>query len=69
MENVNKLTKENDIMDKKVVELSAKIREFERQKLKHIENENKLANLYELGVIDSAGDFIPFHPNEGDDMS
>ena len=56
-------------MDKKVVELSAKIREFEKQKLKHIENENKLANLYEFGVIDSAGDFIPFHPNEGDDMS
>ena len=33
-----------------------------------IENENKFAKLYELGIIDSAGDYILFTPVEREDM-
>ena len=49
------LNKENeDIIDN----LKKKIEEFEDEKLDYLDNRSKLAKLYDLGVIDSAGNVI-----------
>ena len=69
MQDLTKLTKDNALMDQKIFNLLSKIKEFEKQNLKMIENENKFAKLYELGIIDSNHDYVPFHPNEGEDIS
>ena len=40
------------------------IKEFEAEKIVYFETQEKFYKFYHLGVIDSAGDFIPYHPDE-----
>ena len=34
----------------------------------YLEDESRLAKLYEMGVIDSKGYYMPYHPDDHDDM-
>ena len=68
LKDLAKLTKENSIMDQKIFSLSSKIKEFEEQNIRMIENKYKLVKLYELEIINSAGDYISFTQDERENM-
>ena len=53
---------------KAIDELKEQIEKFESLKVKFIEDEDKLHRLYEMGIIDSAGDFIPYKSDDETDM-
>ena len=36
--------------------------------MKYLDNEAKLQKLFDMGVIDSQGDFIPYKPDDEDEM-
>ena len=44
------------------------ISKFEHERLELMENQDKLAKLYQMGVIDSKGDPLPFQEDSNDDM-
>ena len=44
--------------------MEKQIKEFEAEKIVYFETQEKLDKLYQLGVIDSGGDYIPFNPDE-----
>ena len=43
---------------------------FENVKIKYIEDEDKLHKLFDMGIIDNEGEYIPYRPGdeEEDDM-
>ena len=44
------------------------IEKFQQEKLNYAEDMDKLAKLYEMGIIDNKGDPIPFQSDLQDDM-
>ena len=66
--NYNELEKDSKKKDKTIRDLIEKVVQFEEVKLKWDESQEKLGKLYELGVIDSQGDYIPIPPEDRDDM-
>ena len=44
------------------------IQKFELERWEFIKDQEKLARLYELGVIDSKGEPVPFNPSDEDDI-
>ena len=44
--------------------MEKEIKEFETEKIVYFEAQNRLDKLYNLGVIDSAGEYIAYHPDE-----
>ena len=36
--------------------------------MKYLENEDKLQKLFDMGVIDNEGEFIPYKPDDEDEM-
>ena len=49
-------------------ELKLQVEKFEKLKMDYLEDESRLAKLYEMGVIDSKGDYMPNSPDDHDDM-
>ena len=63
-----RLRKENEAKDEAVHNLKIKLQEFEQQREELLENQDKLARLYEMRIIDSKGDYIPYKPEDNDKM-
>ena len=61
---VHSLENQLDRKDKVIKKMEDQIKEFEAEKIIYFETQEKLDKLYHLGVIDNAGDFIPYHPDE-----
>ena len=61
---VHSLKIQLDRKDKVIKKMEDQIKEFEAEKIVYFEIQEKFDKLYHLGVIDSAGDFIPYHPDE-----
>ena len=53
----------------KIKSLISKVEKFEIERIKMLEDHEKLAKLYEMGVIDDHGDYVPSFIHESDDMS
>ena len=54
--------------DQIIENLKGMIEKFQQEKLNYEEDMDKFAKLYEMGIIDSKGDPIPFQPDLEDDM-
>ena len=54
--------------DKTIEELKDLVNKFKNERLGFVEDQKKLSKLYEMGVIDSQGDLIPFLPEVEDEM-
>ena len=54
--------------DRAIENLNKQIAKFESLKMKYLENEAKLQKLFDMGVIDSQGDFIPYKHDDEDEM-
>ena len=67
-EKVELLSKQNKQKEQTIEKLKEMIQKFELERLELIEDQDKLARLYELGVIDSKGESVPFNPSDEDDM-
>ena len=52
------LKKKSTADNRTIMNLKDKLKEFQEQHLENQENRDKLARLYELGIIDSEGDYI-----------
>ena len=50
--------------DKAIEQLKEQIEKFESLKMKYLDNEDKLHKLYEMGVIDNDGEYIPYKPDD-----
>ena len=50
--------------DKAIEKLKEQIAIFEKLKMKYLENEDKLQKLFDMGVIDNEGEYIPYKPDE-----
>ena len=59
---------ENEAKVEAVHNLKMKLQEFEQQSVELLENQDKLARLYEIGIIDSKGDYIIYKPEDNDKM-
>ena len=68
-EYANELKEANIKKDELIADLKAKIDKFEEERLDFLEDKNKLAILYDLRVIDSNGDPLPFNPNDEEEIS
>ena len=44
--------------------MEKEIKQFEAEKIIYFESQQKLDKLYHLGVIDSAGEYMAYHPDE-----
>ena len=64
----NELKRANKEKEKAIEELKDQIEEFEKLKMNYFEDRSKLSKLYEMGVIDSKGDYVPYHPDDHEDM-
>ena len=53
----------NEQKDQTIEKLKGMIEKFHQEKLNYAEDMDKLAKLYEMGIIDSKGDSIPFQPD------
>ena len=62
------LKKDNEAKTEAVRNLKMKLQDIEHQRLELLESQDKLARLYEMGVIDSKGYYIPYKPDEPDKM-
>ena len=58
----------NEQKDQTIEKLKRMIEKFQQEKLNYAEDMDKLAKLYDIGIIDSKGDPIPFQPDQVDDM-
>ena len=47
-----------------IEDLISKVNQFESERIKLLEDQSKLAKLYEMGVIDDHGDPLPFDQRE-----
>ena len=54
--------------DKAIDKLKEQIAKFESLKMKYLENEGKLHKLFDMGVIDSQGEYISYRPGDEDEM-
>ena len=54
--------------DKAIEKLKEQITNFEKLKMKYLENDDKLQKLFDMGVIDNEGEYIPYKPNDEDEM-
>ena len=54
--------------DKAIEKLKEQITNFEKLKMKYLENEDKLQKLFDMGVIDNEGEYIPYKPDDEDEM-
>ena len=52
-----------DRKDKVIKKIEDQIKEFKDEKIVYFKTQLKFDKLYHLGVIDSAGDFILYHPD------
>ena len=55
--------------DKAIDKSKEQIAKFESLKMKYLENEDKLHKLFNMGVIDSQGEYIPYRPGDEDEMN
>ena len=64
------LEKDNHSKDKVIEMLREEVKHFDQQKEQLLKGEEKLAKLYTLGLIDSAGDVIQATPpgSDSDEM-
>ena len=63
----SELLKASNEKDKLILELKRKIQQFESEKLELLDDREKLAKLYELGLIDSAGEPLYVDPPDDHD--
>ena len=63
----SKLIRTNKENEKLIDDLKWKIVNFENEILGYLDDRSKLARLYDMGIIDSAGD--PIIPNPDDDQN
>ena len=61
---VHSLENQLEKRDKAIKKMEKQIKEFEAEKIVYFETQEKLDKLYQLGVIGSGGDYIPFNPDE-----
>ena len=64
---VSKLIRTNKENEKLIDDLKEKIVNFENEILGYLDDRSKLARLYDMRIIDSAGD--PIMPNPDDDQN
>ena len=64
---VSKLIRTNKENEKLIDDLKGKIVNFEKEILRYLDDRSKLARLYDMGIIDSAGN--PIMPNPDDDQN
>ena len=58
----------NEQKDQTIENIKGMIENFQQEKLNYAEDMDKLAKLYDMKIIDSKGDTIPFQPDLEDDM-
>ena len=51
-----------------IEQLKSEVDKFERERIHLLDDQTKLAKLYDMGLIYDRGDPIPHNPNESDDM-
>ena len=54
--------------DEALEELKEQVKKFEKLNMDYLEDELRLAKLYEMGAIDSKGDYMPYSHDDHDDM-
>ena len=59
---VSKWKKSDNEKKKLIGNLKKKIIDFENEKLEYLNGRAKLVKLFDLGLIDSSGDPLPYHP-------
>ena len=64
---IHSLKRNNKEKDELINELKTKIVSFESEKLMMLDDRAKLAKLYDMGLIDSAGDPILVDPKDFDE--
>ena len=64
---VSKWKKSNSEKEKLIGNLKKKIIYFENEKLEYLNDRAKLAKLFDLGLIDSSGDPLPYHSDYDQD--
>ena len=57
---------DNEAKTEAVQNLKTQLQDIEHQRLELLESQDKLARLYEMRIIDSKGDYIPYKPDEPD---
>ena len=60
--NFGDLKRLNNQKDNLIRDLQKKIEDFENEKLEYLDDRSKLAQLYDMGIIDSSGNFILSDP-------
>ena len=72
MEEEDKIEHGNKNLEKRVKnvidDLISKVNQFESERIKLLEDQSKLAKLYEMRVIDYHGNPLPFDQSECSDM-
>ena len=58
------LKRDNEAKTEDVRNLKMQLQDIEHQRLELLESQDKLARHYEMRVIDSKGDYIPYKPDE-----
>ena len=53
---------------KAIEDLKIQLEEYEKLKMEYLEDESKLAKLFEIGIIDTKGEYVPFNPDDQDEM-
>ena len=61
---IHSLENQIEKRDKSIKKMEKEIKEFEAEKIVYFEAQEKLDKLYQLEIIDSGGEYIPYHPNE-----
>ena len=48
--------------------LKEQIEKYEQLQIEYIEDENKQHKLYDMGIIDNKGEYIPYKPDDPNEM-
>ena len=63
------IKKANDNKDVLIAELKDKVKNFEYERIEFLDNRAKLSKLYDMGLIDSAGDPLLVEPPDDHDIT
>ena len=66
---VSMLKKANDNKDVLIAELKDKVKNFEYERIEFLDDRAKLAKLYDMGLIDNAGDPLLAKPPDDPDTT
>ena len=65
---VEEFRKSNIEKEKVISGLQEKLANFEKLKAEYLKDEERLEKLYAMGIIDHEGEYIPYKPDDRNEM-